>query len=204
MTCRSQSAFIISMLDIRFRYKLLRLTLVTFLLCSCATIAGVDESGPSPGAEGTFPYDRYVEGQPNIDLRVEGGCYIWREGNNWHVRIAKKLDRPRTLPIIGPVITGKVHVRDGNMTNFSGFRLTGLNDVRLLRKNISFKFEIRNDNLGNDIEGFDFTVKPIAPEYCVTFDILVDGAAMPGIVHMGSFRHIPETMPLKICLHSFD
>lgn len=185
-------------------YKLLAISMTSFLLVSCATLAGVGESGPSPKEEDTFPYDRYVEGQPNIDLRIEGGCYIWREGNNWHVRIAKKLDRPRTLSIVGPVVTGKIHVRNGLVGNFSEFNVSTLNNVRFFQKNISYKFELRNDNLGNDIEGFDFAVKPTGPEYCVIFNILVDGAAMPGIVHLGSFMHIPDTMPLKICLHSFD
>jgi hypothetical protein len=196
--------YYVDMRNILLLYKLLAFLMAPFLLMSCATLAGVGESGPSPKEENTFPYDRYVEGQPNIDLRVEGGCYIWRDGNNWHVRIAKKLDRPRTLSIIGPVITGKVRVRHGNLTNFSNFNLTTLNDVRFFQRNISFKFELRNDNLGNDIEGFDFAVKPTAPEYCITFDLLVDGATMPGIIHLGSFMHIPETMPLEICLHSFD
>ena len=185
-------------------YKFLCLFLLPLLLGSCATIAGVGESGPSPEAEGTFPYDQYVVGKPNIDLRVEGGCYIWREGNNWHVRIAKKLDRPRTLSIIGPVVTGKIHVRNGLVGNFSQFNVSTLNDVRFFQRNISFKFELRNDNMGNDVEGFDFAVKPTSPEYCVIFNILVDGAEMPGIVHLGNFMHIPDKMPLKICLHSFD
>jgi hypothetical protein len=193
-----------NMLDFRFTYKILCLFLLPFLLVSCATITGVDEEGPSPQAGGTFPYDQYVIGKPNIDLRVEGGCYVWREGNNWHVRVAKKLDRPRTLPLVGPVVAGKIHVRSGLIGNLSEFNVSTLNNVRFLRRNISFKFELRNDNLGNDIEGFDFTIKPTAPEYCITLDVRVDGAAMPGIVHLGSFMHIPETMPLNICLHSFD
>ncbi len=196
--------FYVDMRNISLLYKALAFFMAPFLLASCATIAGVGEEGPSPQAETTFPYDRYVEGQPSIDLRVEGGFYIWRQGNDWHVRVAKKLNRPRTISVIGPVIAGKVRVKDGLLANFSNFNLSTLNNVRFFQRNIAFKFELRNDNLGNDIEGFDFAVKPTAPEYCVTFDFLVDGAAMPGIVHLGSFMHVPEMMPLKICLHSFD
>jgi hypothetical protein len=103
---------------------------------------------PHPRMKPPFPMTRYVEGQPNVDLRVQGGCYIWRQGStNWHLRIARKIDRPRTLSIIGPVITGKVHVKNGNLANFSNFNLTPLNDVRFFQRNIAFKFEMRNDNL---------------------------------------------------------
>lgn len=187
----------------RFLYKLTGLLIVPFLLGSCATIAGVDESGPEPKSERTFPYDRFVEGKPNFDMRVEGGCYIWRDGNSWHVRIAKKLDRPTTASIIGPVITGKIRVKRGLVANFSQQNVSTLNDVRYMKNNISFRFELRND-IGNDIEGFDFTVKPTGLDYCLTFDFLTDGVPTPGIIHLGSFRHIPEEMPLKVCLHSFN
>jgi len=187
----------------RFLYKLTGLLIVPFLLGSCATIAGVDESGPEPKSERTFPYDRFVEGKPNLDMRVEGGCYIWRDGNNWHVRVAKIIDRPRTLSITGPVITGKIRVKQGLIVNFSKQNIIIPNDARFVRNNITFKFEMRNDT-GDNIEGFDFTIKPTGIDYCLTFDFLTDGVPTPGIIHLGSFLHIPEEMPLKVCLHSFD
>jgi hypothetical protein len=191
------------MLNIRFTYRLLCLVLLPFFLVSCATIAGVDESGPTPKAEQTFPYDQYVVGSPNIDLRVEGGCYIWREGNNWHVRIAQKLG-PQPLSVLQPVITGKIRVKHAFVADLNRQSIGPLNDVRFRRNSITFRVELRKDNFGDNVSGFDFTVKPTGIEYCVTFDILVDGNAMPGIVHLGSFMHIPDAMPLKICLHSFD
>ncbi len=194
----------IDMQNIRLTYKLLSLFLLPLLFGSCATIAGVGESGPSPEAEETFPYDQYVVGKPNLDLRVEGGCYIWREGNNWHVRFARKYDTPRNAPLAGPSITGEIHVRQALVATLTRQNISGVNDVRHRQRDIKFNFQMRNDVAGSDIEGFDFAVKPTGLDYCVIFDVLVDGAKMPGIVHLGSFMHIPDKMPLKICLHSFD
>ncbi|MDA8433171.1 MAG: hypothetical protein M0Z60_09450 [Nitrospiraceae bacterium] len=178
--------------------------MLPLLVGSCATIAGVDESGPSPKAEQLSPYDEFVKGQPNVDLRVAGGCYIWRDGNLWHVRIAKKPETPQTISAIGPVITGKIHVRDAFIADLNRQSLGPLNDLRYRRNNISFRVQLPNNNLDNSIPGFDFLVKPTGIEYCVTFNILVDGNKMPGIIHLGSFMHIPDELPLKICLHSFD
>ena len=192
------------MRKIHLLHKVVGLFAAVLLLGSCAVIAGPPGSGPSPDTGSTFPYDQYVQGQPNIDMRVDGGCYIWRTGNEWHVRFAKKLDRPRNLPLQGPVITGKVRVRQAVAADLREKDVSLPNDVHFRGKNIVFKFERRNDNFGNDIEGFDFMVKPLSPEYCVTFDILVDGNKMPGFVRLGSFMHVPEELPLKICMHSFD
>ncbi|MDA8240595.1 MAG: hypothetical protein M0Z67_09535 [Nitrospiraceae bacterium] len=192
------------MRNILLLYKLLAISMASFLLVSCATLAGVGESGPSPKAEQLSPYDEYVRGKPNIDLRVAGGCYIWRDGNLWHVRIAKRLETPQTLSAIGPIITGKIRVKNAFIADVNRQGLGALNDLRYRQNIIAFRVELPNNNLDNNVSGFDFAVKPTSPEYCVTFNILVDGNKMPGIVHLGSFMHVPDTMPLKICLHSFD
>jgi hypothetical protein len=172
------------------------------VVASCATIAGVNEPGEPPeSAETTFPYDRYVEGKPNVDMRIEGGFYIWRIGNEWYVRIAKKLNRFRMPPQIGTVVTGRLKVDDGITYDIQRHDFGPLDDARQRMNDISFKFNLR-DEFGNDIEGFDFKIRPTGLEYCVILDLKVDDKPRPGIVHLGSYMHIPETLPLKICLRS--
>jgi hypothetical protein len=173
------------------------------VMASCATISGVNEPGEPPESiETTFPYDKYVEGKPRVDLRLEGGFYVWRTGNEWSVRIAKKIDRYRMPLNLGVVVNGRIEIENGITYDTKMQNLGPLDDVRQRRNDISFKFELR-DNIGNEIEGFDFKVRPTGMEYCVTLDLQVDGQARPGIIHLGSYMHIPETLPLKICLHSF-
>ena len=191
------------------RYTVKFVVLMALLLTagSCKTIAGVSEKGeeetPPPGFTSTFPYDRYVEGRPVLDLRAQGGFYIWRTGNLWSVRMARKIEPHPVLPPIWPVVTGSISVENALTVDVRRQNVNLWNDVRPKRNDIFFKFEIRDDIRGHDIEGFDFTVKPLALDYCVTIELMVDGVPRPGIVHLGNFMHIPDTLPLRICLHSF-
>ncbi|MBI5639942.1 MAG: hypothetical protein HZA17_05905 [Nitrospirae bacterium] len=191
-----------------------------FLVTSCATLAGVDEPDgkrPKFPRDTTFPYDQYVIGKPNLDMRVQGGFYIWRIGNLWHVRMAEKLDRPRLPVPVEPVITGSIRVENGITADVRKINIGPLSDVRHKRDDIFFKFDLRDDTFNvdrrrdvesfevrGDIRGFDFRVQPKGTEYCVRLNMEVDGIPRPGIVHMGSFMHIAETLPLTICVHSFN
>lgn len=181
-------------------------TVMTLLLLTaaggCATIAGVGEEPQPMPAVSEFPYDRYVEGRPNLDFRVQGGFYLWREGNSWHVRAAEQLDRPRIPSAVWPVMTGRLSIENAIISDVRRVSLPPFDYVRQKRKDVSFRFEFRD--LVGDARGFDFTVRPTSLDYCVTLDFLVDGVARPGIVHLGSFMHIPETLPLRICLRSFN
>ena len=190
-------------MNLRPLYKTAFLTILCISIFSCATIAGVDEpaGGPSGRSGSTFPYDRYVEGKPDFDIRIEGGIYIWKVENSWHLRVAKKVDRPRAMTPFGPVISGSVMVEQAIIQDTRKYQVSQVSDVRSRQKEITFRIEQR-ENVSNEVEGFDFKVRPTGLDYCVTFDILIDGAARPDMVRLGSFRHRPEEMPLTICLHS--
>ena len=173
---------------------------------ACNTLLGQPgtESELLPDATGpSFPYDRYVEGKPSFDLRARGGFYIWKIQNAWHVRIAKRFDRPRMIPPVWPVLKGSLLVENGLAVDIRKQNMSPSNDVRLRRNNtITFTFELRDD-IGNDIEGFDFIVKPTHPDYCVTLDMTLDGIPRPEAVYLGSFMHTPAVLPVKICMRSF-
>ncbi|MHB8882895.1 MAG: hypothetical protein ACYC69_15465 [Thermodesulfovibrionales bacterium] len=180
--------------------KQLLLITALSLLASCAAIIGDDEPFP-PGVESRFPYDNYSEGKPTSDLRLRGGLYIWRVGNFWSVRIAKKLDRARSFSIAGPVVTGTVSIDNGIVSGLKRQSRSPLSDLHLRANEIIFKFEMRDD-MGSDIEGFDFRVNPTGLDYCATFDIQVDGVSQPGGIHLGRFLHNPDEVPVTICLRS--
>jgi len=181
---------------------------VTVLLASlllaagCATIAGVGEEPQEQPPYPTAPYDRYVEGRPSLDPRTNGGFYIWREGNLWHVRVAEKFNRPQLPTPVWPVITGVISVENGFVADVRKVNVPPLDFVRFRQDEITYRFELREGSIGQ-VMGFDFQIRPTLIDYCVTLEVLVDGVPRPGIVHLGTFMHNPETLPFRICLRSF-
>lgn len=186
-------------------HKHIHIIMILLLLAAttgCATIAGVEEEPQPRPITSEFPYDRYVEGKPSMDFRAQGGFYLWKEGNNWHVRAAEKLDRPRIPSTFWPVMTGQISIEHAIISDLKRVSLPPADYVRQKRKEISFRFEFQDPYY--NARGFDFTVRPTSLDYCVTLDFLVDGVARPGIVHLGSFMHVPDTLPIRICPRSFN
>jgi len=175
------------------------------LLASCNVLAG------PPGSEynlsscdtaQSFPYDGYLEGQPTVDLRLTGGVYVWRDGNNWHLRVAKKWIRPQFVMPRDPVVSGSIIVDRGIVFNPRKVDVSPLNDVRFNKDEIAFKFDFR-EGLGREVEGVDFTVKPLGGDYCITLDIRLNGVPQPGMVYFGRFSRTPENLPLTVRMRGF-
>ena len=178
--------------------------LICLSLVSCAVIAGENEpEGVSSTTEmaQTYPYDRFSEGKPNFDLRTRGGIYIWRNGDFWHFRAARRMDRPRAMTPLGPVIAGSVTMKNANAVDMRKFQMSPVSTAVMRRDLIKFRIEQRDD-IGKEIEGFDFRVRPIGLEYCVTFTITTDGVPKADEIYLGSFMQKAEELPLTICLHS--
>lgn len=173
------------------------------LVASCATLAGVNEPGEPPDFDdrAALRYEKYIDGAPNSDMRTDGGLFIWRTGNTWHVRMARKHPRVRQIAPSGPVVTGGLRVDNAVVHDFVKHEMGPFNSVWQRINDIEFRFDLREET-GRDIEGFDFKLRPIDLEYCVTLDVMVDGEPRPGIVRLGSFMHSPEMLPLEICSRS--
>lgn len=188
----------------KYAINITALLICFFAVTSCGTIAGVSESDSESTltpSDSSFPYDQYIVGKPNQDMTLYGGFYIWKTGNSWHVRMAQKVDRPKLLQSVWPVITGSIKVENALTLDLKEQDLGAFDKVIYRRDTISFKFELR-EGFSHDIEGFDFKVQPKGPEYCITLDLMVDGIPRPGIVHLGSYMNLPESLPLTICLRS--
>ncbi len=173
------------------------LLLVTFL-ASCNTVLGPPGSEPAmmDPSGSRFPHTAMLEGQPPlVSMRAEGGYYVWRTGNTWHVRVAKSDRFGFETPGQPTIYSGNIHVETGVIADLQNQNTTLLSDVRLKQKAVVFRFDLRND-----VEGFDFIVKPFAAEYCLTFDLRRNKQKLPEIVHLGRSMYVPDTMPLVACV----
>ncbi|MBA4373422.1 MAG: hypothetical protein C0402_11255 [Thermodesulfovibrio sp.] len=182
----------------RVVYKVLLLALSGLLLSSCNAVLGPPGSEPSllqPGGA-QFPHTAMFEGQPDMSaIRAGGGYYLWRNGNAWHVRVAKSDRFGFETPGKPTIYSGSIQVESGVIAGLQAHNTTLLSDVRLKQKTVVFRLELRND-----IEGFDFSVRPFGPEYCLTFDLKRNREQRPEIVHLGRSMFVPETMPLVACV----
>lgn len=170
------------------------------VLAGCSTVLGPPDSESEImesqiHAQHTPQYDLFFEGQPSPAMFTrEGGYYLWRTGNVWHVRVAKS-DRFRFDTSLTPVFAGEVNVEKGIIVNVAKHHVDIQNDVLQRRDSIVYRFRLRND-----VEGFDFSVKPFGIRYCVYFDLKVDQSSDPSIVHLGRSMFVPDRMPLVSCV----
>jgi hypothetical protein len=179
------------------RQTVLLLFLCIFLV-SCNTILGPPGSEPAmmEAAGAPFPHRAMLEGQPDMSaIRAGGGYYLWRNGNTWHVRVAKSDRFGFETPGQPTIYSGSVRVETGVIVDLQKQNSTLLSDVRLKQKAVVFRFDLRND-----VEGFDFSVRPFAPEYCLTFDLKRNKEQLPDIVHLGRSMFVPEILPLVACV----
>jgi hypothetical protein len=177
---------------------LVAVALITCFLATtaCETILGPSESQPPLPENPPFlsqPYDMQVEGAPNLNLiTVKGGYYIWKDGNSWHVRLARTDTQPRNFP--DDVFTGTIRVEGGYITNVETQNVQFPDDMRPDPGNILYRFEIQRD-----VKGINFRVRPVISEYCITFDVHVNGLANPEFIRLGSAMVVPDTVPLQMC-----
>lgn len=142
-------------------------------------------------------YELFVDGEPDRGfIAAEEGYYLWRDGNSWHIVANKKF---RSIPIDGdvPLFSGRIHVENGIISHLRRSETTRQHDVRLRGRDITFEFEPLDDR-----EGFSFRVQPRGVKYCISFDLRVNGAFVPELVHLGNTMHRPKILPLVICPYS--
>jgi len=173
--------------------------LLLLAMTACDTVLGPpgsesDFPAPPPGSPGFL--DRLIEGQPNLNvIHLRGGYYVWKTGNSWHVRISR-IEGPPTPYSREPFFTGGIFLDNGVILDFSRIKTKPFDDVRHSMKDISFRIEP-----GNNIEGFDFKVKPTGFRYCITLDLRVNDGMTPKYVYLGRSMYIPDTLPITVCFY---
>jgi hypothetical protein len=169
-----------------------------FFVAGCNTLAGPPDSEVMDSraeALHTPQYDIYFEGEPTMSLlNIEGGYYVWKTGNTWHVRIAKP-DRYRIDTAFSPVYKGSVRLERGRIFGVHNHNVDMRNEVHLKQNRIVFNFRLKNN-----IEGFDFNVQPVGGRYCVTFSLEKDKIFDPSIVHLGRTMFVPDRVPITTCV----
>lgn len=173
------------------------ITVLLFCILSlgaCDAVLGPPGSEPPDLPQGTaIPYDVLSEGEPGTDIKTMGGLFIWRDGDNWHVRVAG-LNIPHvTYP--KDVFAGTVRVEDGFVV--TNQLMTAMPDeIRVGRDDIFFRFEVEKE-----VKGIDFRVQPMAAfSYCVNFDVRINSVSNPDWTYIGRTTYSPVPMPLKICV----
>lgn len=164
-----------------------------FATAGCETLLGPSEAeAPLPGNP-PRSYDMVIEGAPDMNfINVKGGYYIWSVGNSWHVRVARTDTQLRSFPM--DFFTGTIRVEGGHITNAETRNVLPPDDMRADPNSILYRFEVQQG-----VKGVDFMVRPVTPEYCITFDPRVNDSADPGYVHLGNAMVVPDTVPIKIC-----
>lgn len=193
--------FAVKKSDKKGNRTLLRSILSVVLLFSlgCATIAGVDEGGDGSLPSGFgLPHDSSIQGEPRIDMKIEGGIYYWKTANIWHIRFARPYSASRPF-LDRTIFSGQIKVEDGIIIDVRRFNVSPLNEIRRFGDTISFRFEIKDD-----VEGFDFIIQPVLSRYCVTSELRVQGIYAPELIRLGEFMHRPDEVPFKICVRSFE
>ncbi len=180
------------------KHKVIFLFSLLLFLSGCAVIAGKTEDDSDfmiPNS--ALHYEAIIEGEPQFSLTVEGGFYIWKTGNTWHVRIAKKESAGIKWPQV-PEFSGSISIERGIPVRPVRINQGPFNEVRMYQDMVNFNFRPYND-----VEGFDFKIKPYGNEYCITVDVMVNGIRRIDMVHLGWSRRIPDELPFRICLKSF-
>jgi hypothetical protein len=89
---------------------------------------------------------------------------------------------------------GSIGVEGGYITNVKTKNTRPPDDLRPDPKNIFYRFVIRRE-----VKGVSFRVKPIISEYCITFDLQINGLANPEYIRLGRAMVVPDVAPLTMC-----
>lgn len=177
--------------------KIMVVLMFVVVSTSCNVILGPPGSEsdyPDMPPVSSLPSDQLIEGQPNLNLiSINGGYYVWRVDNSWHVRVSK-LEGPSTLYSNRPFFSGTILVDNGVIRNVDRTNISTVSKVQYTMRDINFKIEPKNN-----MEGFDFTINPLGARYCITLDLRVNGGLTPRFVHVGRSMYVPDTLPITMC-----
>lgn len=171
--------------------------LFLFGLSACATLLGPEPSEPeSPALAPPPPYYLYIEGEPGpVFVTTRGGLFIWKVGERWHVRVARTDIPNPAYP--RDIFIGNILVENGVLLVTEKQVLRPPDELRFMRNSLFFRLEVEGRQ---EIKEVRFTVQPVVREYCVSFDLTVNGLANPELVHLGRSLFRPAILPLRVCV----
>ncbi len=174
------------------------IVLVTGMV-SCYPLLGKPDSRPAEprfDRDVAFSYETIIEGEPDSTLySLYDGYIVWKTGNRFHVRIIKELASRQTIKY---VYSGNISASNALIDQFVKKHEGPFDRIIQREHNISFEFEFFPDERSSD-RGFEFSLIPLFPEYCITFDLLINGALIPERIRLGSSFYAPRIVPITVC-----
>ncbi len=177
------------------------------LICCLLALAACDAVLGPPGYEAPIasnepgapiPLDMVIEGEPNLNfITAKGGYYIWRTGDIWNIRIAKTDIPHMTFP--RDIFVGTVSIENGFIANVMKQSLRPFDEVRSTPNDILFKMEFEKQR---EVRGISFRVQPMGVQYCVDFDLKVNGTVNPQFVYLGRSLYVPQAIPVRVCVRT--
>ncbi len=168
-------------------------------MVACDSILGTQDRHPvvpRSDLDVAFSYDTIIEGQPDSTLySLYDGYVVWKTGNRFHVRIIKDMASRQNIKY---VYSGNISVSNATIDQFVKKRKGPFDRIFEREHDISFEFEFYPDERSSD-RGFDFSLTPLFPEYCVVFDLMINGILIPDRIRLGSSFYAPRTVPITLC-----
>lgn len=182
--------------------KLLKtLVVIPFItmLISCDLLLGKPDSRPIEpdlDRDAAFSYETIIEGEPDsIHYSLYDGYIVWKTGNTFHVRIIKDQTSRENIKVF---YSGNIRIRNAIIDRPIEKYEARFSRIFEKEHDISYEFEFFSDERSSD-RGFDFSLTPLFMEYCVTFDLLINGVLIPDRIRLGSFFQEPEMIPPTVC-----
>jgi hypothetical protein len=123
-----------------------------------------------------------IAGRPAFEAGSPESYWVWHDEAGWHLRTTTARKPHHFHGWVEPV--------GGIITDLHATRTEWGDRIRLVPRGIEFDFETDG---GED--GFDWRVS----SGCNRFDLRVDGAERPGLVHVGAEGHHPDHIPFARC-----
>jgi hypothetical protein len=175
------------------------LILLAVGLISCDLLLGKPDSRPiEPDLDRdvAFSYEPIIEGKPDSVLySLYDGYIVWKTGNTFHVRIIKDLTSEENFKVF---YSGNIRISNAIINRPVIKYESRYSRIFDKEHDISYEFDFFADERSSD-RGFDFSLTPLSMEYCVTFDLLINGTISPNRIRLGSSFQEPRMIPLSVC-----
>ncbi len=149
---------------------------------------GLAATSPAAPVADTLPF-KLLYGRPSFTANGDVACYVWMEGGRLHVRILPGAEQHR--------VRGELRTSRGGY-----FRdVTPTSEDLPIRQPRPSKVEFETIT-GWKEEGLDISLGGDVTQ--VTFDLLIDDARRPEVVHFGPRNEQPRGLPARLDQHGAD
>jgi hypothetical protein len=132
------------------------------------------------GLAGAALAKKNAAGQPAFKAGDPEAFWIWHDGAGWHLRVTTGKKRHKYHGL----------VRGEGLAEAKATKKALGPNITATEKVVRFEFEAAEGT-----EGFDW--KAAGP--CTTYELKIDGQALPDKIHVGAHGETPSAMPFDAC-----